>query len=866
MEVDLEVVGRHAMLFDDDATLEFVNSKEALIEWNSLFIDRFDVRNLIDVAPPSFRHLPASYYGAVPDDDSHLFADLDSERFADLFAVNDDDNGDNIQLADEKRSMYAGGYNYVPFSYGNSADSTAQKNSEMDMNASSFHPSFPVPENLLQNLPPSEKVHQIIARTAMFVGQHGGQSEIVLRVKQGDNPTFGFLMPHHHLHPYFRYLVDHLEVLKTDNDSKSQADKSNGVQASGALSLLGTIYGTGEDEDVEDKVEIKSEQTVSGGTASASDLPKSDQSDQTLSAADGVQKDETVSVHPRLSKVKLSAPSSKNITSIKPGRASSIKCYGTSISSSVEKPKPSSLFPLAHAEKSFVDPPSEVKKLVDRIVEIILKNGKDFETVLIEQDKKHDKFPFLLPSNQYHQYYLRVLKKVQESRISGKTFGSGKDGSSWQEIEKDADHQMKESEGASLDGSDDLDLNYDKKDKFKMVIPKTKKDSQEQPPKESQQQSRVTVDATAAAAILQAAARGIRNPNFKIFSNKTSHDSSIEGGPSSNSALKENGESSRAARGDKDISKIVASEADTSDSALMRQQKLKAERLRRAKMFAAMIKSGAAPLGTEPPRSSSLEPAGSGPGNSGLADKIVVEEVKGREGSHPLMEFNDENEQKLNKRRHYRSRKHDDGQGEEESKENEEDTGEDDDEKTRSTKRHKSRHSSRRHRDRSKDRHKHRRRHSSSKSKESRHRRKRDSSSSQEDDDDSHHRHNSDSSLEEERKHYKRRHKHESSSEEESKHVNRRHKESSRKHRHRERSGKNDRSRAEEGELEEGEIRTRSSDQSLSAIGEDASREASVDASKSPLREKRSSVPPSEPTEVPDELRAKIRAMLLATM
>ena len=48
--------------------------------------------------------------------------------------------------------------------------------------------------------PPSEKVHQIIARTALFVSQHGGQSEIVLRVKQGSNPTFGFLMPDHHLH------------------------------------------------------------------------------------------------------------------------------------------------------------------------------------------------------------------------------------------------------------------------------------------------------------------------------------------------------------------------------------------------------------------------------------------------------------------------------------------------------------------------------------------------------------------------------------------------------------------------------------------------------------------------------------------
>ncbi|KOM31292.1 hypothetical protein LR48_Vigan01g084700 [Vigna angularis] len=54
---------------------------------------------------------------------------------------------------------------------------------------SSFRPNFAVPESLLHNLPPNEKIHQIISRTAMFVCKHGSQSEILLRVKQGDNPN-----------------------------------------------------------------------------------------------------------------------------------------------------------------------------------------------------------------------------------------------------------------------------------------------------------------------------------------------------------------------------------------------------------------------------------------------------------------------------------------------------------------------------------------------------------------------------------------------------------------------------------------------------------------------------------------------------
>lgn len=86
MEVELEVVGRHAMFFDDDATAAFVNSEDALIEWNSLSIDRFDVRNLLSNPPSSFRKL-SSQGGSLPD--SHLESELDLERYADLPSSNE---------------------------------------------------------------------------------------------------------------------------------------------------------------------------------------------------------------------------------------------------------------------------------------------------------------------------------------------------------------------------------------------------------------------------------------------------------------------------------------------------------------------------------------------------------------------------------------------------------------------------------------------------------------------------------------------------------------------------------------------------------------------------------------------------------
>ncbi len=48
---------------------------------------------------------------------------------------------------------------------------------------------------------------QIIAQTAKFVREAGGQAEFVLSVRQAGNPSFGFLGRAHRLHRYFRWLV-----------------------------------------------------------------------------------------------------------------------------------------------------------------------------------------------------------------------------------------------------------------------------------------------------------------------------------------------------------------------------------------------------------------------------------------------------------------------------------------------------------------------------------------------------------------------------------------------------------------------------------------------------------------------------------
>lgn len=265
--------------------------------------------------------------------------------------------------------------------------------------------------------PPTEKVHQIIARTAMFVSKHGGQSEIVLRVKQGDNPTFGFLMPDHHLHAYFRFLVDHHELLKPDNDDKSPVEKNNAGldQAGSALSILGSVYGSGEDEDgaIEEIHEHKRndlEEAVNAGNVTVSHG-----SVQAVSSVNVAGKDVAIAKGSVMS-LKEKAPIIKRNRSISTAGKDVVIALG-SLCSAGEKSQ-ASLLSTPKVEQPIVEPPSDLKRVVDKIVEFILKNGKQFEAVLVEQDQKHGRFPFLLPSNQYHPYYLKALEKAKEVRLS----------------------------------------------------------------------------------------------------------------------------------------------------------------------------------------------------------------------------------------------------------------------------------------------------------------------------------------------------------------------------------------------------------------------------------------------------------------
>lgn len=278
--------------------------------------------------------------------------------------------------------------------------------------------------------PPTEKIHQIIARTATFVAKHGGQSEIVLRVKQGDNPMFGFLMPDHHLHAYFRFLVDHRELLKQDTLGVSvQEEKNNGGldQTGGALSLLGSVYGSGEDEDdtAEDASVLQKLDSPEDVDAISATVHRSEQKEYTVTG-----KNDIVSKLPCPPlKEKVNLIKHNHITStVKGGATSGMKKESVasgSLSTAASKSQAPAMPSASNLELPILEPPSDQRRVVEKIVEFILKNGREFEAILAEQNCKQGRFLFLLPSNQYHPYYLKVLQDAQEVRICSFCFLHG---------------------------------------------------------------------------------------------------------------------------------------------------------------------------------------------------------------------------------------------------------------------------------------------------------------------------------------------------------------------------------------------------------------------------------------------------------
>ncbi|GAQ80230.1 hypothetical protein KFL_000490200 [Klebsormidium nitens] len=271
----LEAIGYSCTLFSDEVLAAYLDSEESLLPWigdPELRIDRYDARHLLtDVSSLRKGQAEVRHFGKEDEDEEAL----DRERYFDLEnAPGTAEYLEELEEEDRKRQKVDGAaYKSVGFSYGETpepardeaASAAAPEPLSTEADATeSFQPSYPVPTELLERMPASQKHHQVMLHTAKFVRTHGGQTEIILRVKQGSNPTFSFLMPEDPLHPFFHFMVENYERLAQAMQSKPQGETSE-TKERDAVSLVAAAYGEDDKDESEGEEGAQPSEEGEGG-------------------------------------------------------------------------------------------------------------------------------------------------------------------------------------------------------------------------------------------------------------------------------------------------------------------------------------------------------------------------------------------------------------------------------------------------------------------------------------------------------------------------------------------------------------------------------------------------------------------------
>lgn len=385
--------------------------------------------------------------------------------------------------------------------------------------------------------PQTEKLHQIIVGTAKFVKEHGGQSEVLLKVKQGNNPMFAFLNIDHHLHEYYKYLVQHPELLQSASQSTTKPAEASQTTGEG-LSLLGFAYGSGDEDD---ERALKSEHNpVDVG---AGGLGKAEQGQEGLSTSNG-------------SKVKLD---NRGGGSIVQGKAVAAPSRSVKIGDD-------SRIRVTESTIKALPQPIKKKKMLSGAGEVIQPNKRIVPQAVIND------IPAKAPANASDQSHKKVESKT----------------SSWHSVPSVKD------------------MNYG-------------------------------MSADAAAAVVLAATRGARGLKQDSSTNKSSSSSGLSqklqeasrqptdtNGGKGITSLGLGPSDVKLAKAVAELAAIAAShEADSADTLLTPAEKLKAERLRKAKMFAAMIKSGK--CGSESAEKTVEQPPGTSAATSARSEEMHVD-------------------------------------------------------------------------------------------------------------------------------------------------------------------------------------------------------------------------------------------------
>ncbi|DBA89641.1 TPA: hypothetical protein ACH3X2_004535 [Trebouxia sp. C0005] len=444
------VYGQSCTLFCDSDLAASLDTGRHLQAWlgdNTILVDRYDVRLLLHDDAQISKALHTRDLRAQEADTTQ--EDLDFERYRDLNpepsseSASPDDEEVTTGPEPEPEVESSAAYAAVPFVYSDS-EAHAQPDPDQALLPSrsaastvpdiAFTPTFVVPAFVQKHLPETERMHRIILQTAKFVRQAGGQTEFFLRVKQAANPNFNFLEPTDLQHPYFRWLVstNPEDMLFIDAAPSAAADSKSEEATVGLLAHHAPLPeassagqpGPAPSVPSQPDQGMQEDAGAPKGTASSqSQTPDPALAAGSMSAAADSTAPAQLAALPPLADMQALARriGMTSRSTLQPAGQSAAHAAGSALA----KPQQLALapsHPRAHAvvpskliSPAVRDPaavPAEIQAIIRKLVLFIKKAGPKFEATVRNKEKANPRFAFLLPWNQYHQYYRQQLVDV----------------------------------------------------------------------------------------------------------------------------------------------------------------------------------------------------------------------------------------------------------------------------------------------------------------------------------------------------------------------------------------------------------------------------------------------------------------------
>ncbi|KAH8871560.1 Protein suppressor of white apricot [Schistosoma japonicum] len=410
------VEGKSCTLFCDPEKAIEVNGDELLIPWcgdKSILIDRsgflfdsiatFDGRGyLTDVYEQDIN------YNLNPDDymseeEIAIEKMCDFERYLEMqvdvheLAIQDEEA--RKREAEQTRNNYGA----VSFCYEDNTSNEDESNvntapAESDNDMQHVEEQYNCPPELqqfLQNfqLPESDKQAHIIEKTAVFVARQGSQMEIVLKAKQHNNPLFGFLTYDHPLNPFYKEIVRLISIGRYVPKPRQTMDKPAGTLFTNTNESNMSIH--------DDVYELKLPKVDISNTPYAPLISKFRKINEMAAAVAAA------------SRAAAASDAQSPVTTSETPKETEhpIEVDGNSTKHLTDNNMPSDLIETTTLSPQ---PPlnDEQRGIINKMAEYVVRNGLEFEELVIRQKTKDPRFAFLKSDHPLHSYYMARRKEL----------------------------------------------------------------------------------------------------------------------------------------------------------------------------------------------------------------------------------------------------------------------------------------------------------------------------------------------------------------------------------------------------------------------------------------------------------------------